>query len=316
MAAKSTDSKKSLKIGLGTIRRRPSKTRGVRYQAIFYFGYFADGSINRPSETFTTLKEAQGWLSRQTQLHLNRAAPTQRPYSMSDLLDAYLEHQTQENEKGNLRPRSLADYTRVAAKLRAVLPDVELDKLTAEQVNEALKNIEKVRPAGERKVVTVGGKRKLGAPRKASVQESNRALMQLRRMLKFGQANGWVRQNVAGPIKPTRRSAVKSGEDAELEAEKIWTLAEVQAFLTKALTHRQYAMLYLMLSYGPRVGEMMALRWADLDLDQGRMKIARSYDPVYGLGPPKGGVARTVRISVPEPSKRCGSTRCASSGSR
>lgn len=243
------------------------------------------------------LREAQFWLSEQTQLHAKRAAPTQRPHFVSDLLDAYLEHQTQEHDNGNLRPRSLADYTRVAGKLRAVLPDVELDHLTTEQVKEAMKSLEKTRPAGGRRVVTVGGKRKVGAPRKASAQEANRALRQLRRMLKFGQANGWVGKNVASLIKPISRSTVKSGEDAEPEAEKIWTLAEVQAFLTTALTHRQYAMLYLMLSYGPRVGEMMGLRWSDLDLTEGRMKIARSYDPVYGLCPPKGGVARTVLIA-------------------
>jgi integrase len=296
MAQKSTKAEKPLKMGMGTIRKRASKTRGIRYQAIFAFGYFADGSLNRPSETFSTLKEAQFWLSEQTLLHMKRAAPTQRPRFVSDLLDDYLKQQAQEHDDGNLRPRSLADYTRVAAKLRAVLPDVELDHLTTEHVKEALKSLEKKSPAGGRKVVTVGGKRKLGAPKKASAQEANRALRQLRRMLKFGQANGWVGKNVASLIKPVRRSTVKSGKDAVSATEKIWTLAEVQAFLTTALTHRQYAMLYLMLSYGPRVGEMMGLRWADLDLDQGRMKIARSYDPVYGLGPPKGGVARTVRI--------------------
>ena len=54
MAAKSTTAEKPLKMGMGTIRRRTSKTRGTRYQAIFSFGYFADGSVNRPSETFST----------------------------------------------------------------------------------------------------------------------------------------------------------------------------------------------------------------------------------------------------------------------
>ena len=76
-----------------------------------------------------------------------------------------------------------------------------------------------------------------------------------------------LRYGRAGGAFPTVRElsgiriTTKRGEDAEPETAKIWTVAEAQAFLTTALTHRQHATLYLMLSYGPRVGEMMGLRW-------------------------------------------------------
>ncbi len=49
---------------------------------------------------------------------------------VSELLDASLQYQEQEHAKGNLRPHSLADYTRVNAKLRAGLPNVDVPDLT------------------------------------------------------------------------------------------------------------------------------------------------------------------------------------------
>ena len=49
-----------------------------------------------------------------------------------------------------------------------------------------------------------------------------------------------------------------------------------QRLLEAAGTTRQYPLIYLALATGARLGEMLALRWADVDLERGVMEITRT----------------------------------------
>ena len=52
-----------------------------------------------------------------------------------------------------------------------------------------------------------------------------------------------------------------------------WTAEEVETFLTSVRTHRLYAAFRTLAATGLRRSELLGLRWADLDLDAGSLKV-------------------------------------------
>lgn len=80
---------------------------------------------------------------------------------------------------------------------------------------------------------------------------------------------------------------------------KVWTIDELRVFLRATEDDRLGACWVLAVSTGMRRGELLGLRWADIDLDAGQVAVRRSrvavgYDVVEGE--PKSGRARTVAI--------------------
>jgi len=68
----------------------------------------------------------------------------------------------------------------------------------------------------------------------------------------------------------------KPSESTKKKAQA-WTPTEVQAFLDGAKGHRLYNAFYLMLTIGLRRGEVLGLKWEDIDLIGGTVRISRSY---------------------------------------
>ncbi len=82
-----------------------------------------------------------------------------------------------------------------------------------------------------------------------------------------------VARNVATLVQPprVRRSTVKP-----------LTVNEAQAVLTVAATDRLHVLWLLMISLGLRRGEALALRWSDLDLGNGSVRVSRSLQRLRG----------------------------------
>lgn len=283
--------------GTGRIEEREGKS-GKTYKASIYLGLRPDGTQQRPNKTFPTKRAAEAWLAEMAVDSKRGALADTRKRRVHEVLAAYLEHQHAEHAKGRIRPRTLVDYARVNEKLRAVLPNVEVTALTKEQVQKAITTLAtSYATDAPRTEVVVNGRRKLGAPKKSSPQEGNRALNQLRRILKFAQGNNWVVKNVAEHVTPFKVAAISGDDDAHPDAQMVWEPSEVATFLTEAQHHRLYPLFYLKLSYGFRIGELMALRWADVDFSRAEIRVMRSYDPMNGVGPPKWGSVRTISIT-------------------
>ena len=67
-------------------------------------------------------------------------------------------------------------------------------------------------------------------------------------------------------------------DDANVPAEvrsatASWTAEEVETFLASVRTHRLYAAFRTLAATGLRRSELLALRWADVDLDAGSLKV-------------------------------------------
>lgn len=106
---------------------------------------------------------------------------------------------------------------------------------------------------------------------------------------------GWALPRGHATINPTRGLRLPSGEEArDRVADR-----EEAAQLVAALEPVDRAILGLAVYAGLRLGEILALDWANVDLDHGTLRVVRAWDPhahVYGLPKSKAGI-RTVPIS-------------------
>lgn len=69
-----------------------------------------------------------------------------------------------------------------------------------------------------------------------------------------------------------------------------WSANELMQFLDTNTAHEHHALFALLSSRGLRRGEALGLRWADVDLDENRIRVARQlehYRGVVTFGPPK-----------------------------
>jgi integrase len=95
----------------------------------------------------------------------------------------------------------------------------------------------------------------------------------LRRALRDAMADGVVVRNVAAQARPPRARRVEM---------HTWTAAEVGTFLASVREDRLYAAWLLLATLGLRRGELLGLRWPDVDLTTGRIAIRNTLVMVDG----------------------------------
>lgn len=99
------------------------------------------------------------------------------------------------------------------------------------------------------------------------------AHLRLSQALDMAEREGVVRRNVCALVDtPTHRS--KPGQ--------AWTQEEANRFLEKARKHFLHPLWALELATGLRRGELIGLRWQDVDLDAGTLRVQQEIVIVYG----------------------------------
>ena len=99
----------------------------------------------------------------------------------------------------------------------------------------------------------------------------------LRRALADAARKGLVARNVADLATPPSASAGRAPEMAT------WTPAELRTFLDAVADHELGALVRLAAMAGLRRGELLGLRWGDVDLDAGRLSVRRQATSVGGV---------------------------------
>ncbi|CAN5692506.1 site-specific integrase [soil metagenome] len=78
---------------------------------------------------------------------------------------------------------------------------------------------------------------------------------------------GWLTRNVTDAVEPPKRNS------AEMT---VWSTAEVRQFLTAAIGDDLESLYRLALTTGMRRGELLGLKWSDIDMDSGAIAVRRT----------------------------------------
>jgi len=113
----------------------------------------------------------------------------------------------------------------------------------------------------------------------------------LSKALKQATEDGLIPRNAAGPVKPPRPGT-----------EEIRPLSrdQVQTFLDAVSGERLEALYVLAITAGLRQGELLALKWDDVDLEAGTLQVRRTLSETRGrrtFEAPKSGRGRSIRLS-------------------
>lgn len=109
------------------------------------------------------------------------------------------------------------------------------------------------------------------------------------------------------PVNPAQRAKLpprprpQSREAREAEEVQVFTSAELRVLLTRADQHRLGALFHLAAYTGARRGELLFLRWRDIDFDDAALLIRGSRTVIDGEhveDTPKSGRARTVGLDA------------------
>jgi len=94
----------------------------------------------------------------------------------------------------------------------------------------------------------------------------------LRKALQDAVERGHVLRNVADLANPSTQKQARSSAARE----RVWTGAQLQAFLAHVAADRLYAAWHLFATTGLRRAELLGVRWTDVDLDGGRLTVAQT----------------------------------------
>ena len=195
-------------------------------------------------------------------------------------LGAYLTEMWLPSMRSQVRATTLGGYRHnVRAYLVPRLGDIPLQRLTTARVG-----------AFYGELVASGGK----GGRPLSPKTVRYVHTTLRRALRDAVADGLVVRNVAAQARPPRARRVEM---------HTWTAEQVGTFLASVRGDRLYIAWVLLATLGMRRGELLGLRWADVDLNGGRIAIRHTLVMVDGkpaMAEPKTAKGRRSLTLAPE----------------
>jgi integrase len=174
----------------------------------------------------------------------DRGAPVLRDQRTTG---AYLEYWLQHIDPYLVRPTTLQLHTFITRKyLIPLLGDNPLTQLRPEHVRLMLNRMEK-----------------MGCGARTLQHARNILSAALREALELE----YVTRNVARLVKPPKYTAAKR---------TTWSKEQVARFLDVAKHHDRFPMFLLLLCYGLRCGELLGLRWQDIDFEKNAIRIRQS----------------------------------------
>lgn len=240
--------------GEGTMSRRKDKSgKTIGWRAAVTVGIGDDGKPQRQWISGKSQAEVQEKLrAKQSELHTGMVSDTDN-LNVKDYLAYWLEHK----ERDGLKPNTLQSYRETAHRyLTPHLGKIKLEKLRPLDIEHMLSNMRKE------------GK---------SASISAYALRVLKMALQQGVRWQMLPRNVADAIRPPK---------VERREMQVWTPEQVAAFLDATQGHRLHAAFYLALMTGMRRGELMGLKWEDVDLENARLTVRNNLVEVQGTGVP------------------------------
>jgi integrase len=212
----------------------------VRYRLVVDIGRDEDGKRRQLTRTFDLLKEARAELSRIR--HETDKGTYVKPsdITLNQYLDEYLTGATRDR-----RDSTKASYRDAFKPVRARLGHRKLQSITKADLERL---VDWMRTQGRRR----GGKPGSGL----GARSVRLTLGRLKAAFEMAVDEGLLVRNVVRLVKPPEYTPSER---------TIWTRAQVRTFLRTAASDRLHAAWRLSL-YGLRRGEVLGLRWSDIDL--------------------------------------------------
>lgn len=204
----------------------------------------------RLSKTFDTAKECREWLREIDEQKANGLSIQGAKITVGAYLEVWLA-----NIQSTLRPRTWEQYaSSVRNHLKPSLGDVRLGELQPLQIQSCYTLLRR-KGLGDRTVQVVHGV--------------------LHRALVVAHRQGLIGRNLASAVE---RPKVRHKEMQHLNEN------QARALLIAAMGKRDEALYHIALKTGMRQGEILGLRWFDLDWSSGELHVKRKLQRVTGQG--------------------------------
>ncbi|MGB3736973.1 MAG: tyrosine-type recombinase/integrase [Ilumatobacter sp.] len=210
---------------------------------------------------FATKREAETALRDVTSSMRDGVVPTRSVRTLGDFLDEWLELQ-----RDRLRPTTWHSYGHAVTRIKAGLGRSKLQALAPLQLEHFYAEL-----------LASGGR--TGKPLSPKTVRNTHTV--LRKALADAERLGLVGRNPAAAANPP--------SDVRVE-QSTWSSDELRTFLDSVRADRLHAAFVLLATTGMRRGEVLGLRWSDLDFDGGGLAVSNTLTTVgTGLvtGPPK-----------------------------
>ncbi len=202
-----------------------------------------------------------------------RRDPRQAAPTLGEWLDRWLKTKCRQKETSRLNWRHQVD-----AYLRPHLGDVPVDELEVADVADMLDRIE-TRNEVIRECRAVGRPVPPAEPPERDPRRICRVTGPAAQRQLFGVLSGALEAAVEEGLIDRNPCRLRAARDLLPEPEQTeaaaWSADQVVTFLDHVRGDRLAALFELVLLYGLRRGEAVGLRWADLDLDAGRLRVRR-----------------------------------------
>ncbi len=243
--------------------KKLNRKNGDAYYSVYVQCWNVHGKrIQKRVQGFKSLRQAQEAENRlRAEFLVAKGKPQRLTWSM--WLGRHLEHMKIVN-----RPSTVINYESTLSKwVTPHFRDLFLDEITPHQIYDV--------------VIT--------KPTSLSANTKRTVLDQVKRVFCAAVENGIIAKNPALSIK-IKVPQVKQSVLNATEAQKL-------LFEAKALDHRYYSIWAMALFTGMRSGELYALKWNDVDLENKRIYVTRAWSNKSGIGPTKSQRNRVIPIS-------------------
>jgi integrase len=195
--------------------------------------------------------------------------------TVSTYLDDWIEAHAVE-----IKPKTLQDYRHLINRhVRPHIGELRLQAVTPARITKLYRDL-----------MTRGGRNGMGL--------SHRTVAYVHAVLRKAFRDAVVVEQLL-PSNPIERA--KRPRKTAAEPGTVWHPAQLAAFLTTAQGHRLFAFYHLAAYTGARRGELLNLRWRDIDLDAPQIRITGSAAVIAGKrieGTTKSGRSRTVSLDA------------------
>ena len=210
-----------------------------------------DRSVRRVRKRLSSEGEAERWLVKVRYEHDQNALPSEEAERLT--VGAYLDAWLRDSVAGTVSRHTQRDYEdKVRLHIAPALGKIRLTELTTQHLNRFY-----------RKKLADGL-----SPRSVRYMHTT-----MTKALHEAEGADLVRKNVARWAKPPKD---------EHEEKSVLSVAEAMLFLEAIRGDRMEALYLLAVTTGLRRGEMLGLKWQDLDLTKGTLRVSRSLDQHYG----------------------------------